>query len=111
MPQGFVSTRQIQTCFGKKLSAEAKGKKFTWDCEKELRETPNVRCLPTIVKLARSGKCSSKKINQTKKIIPPLYKGSRGGVYFYPGSLSIKTYVPPDARSYAITKYGPAKRR
>ena len=92
----FKSKRQLQTCFGKKLSAEAKGKKWSWNCEEWLRETPNPLCLPGMLGHSVKG-CRQLKSNE--KIISPVYTGARGGHYFL--AKGIKVYVPKDAIEYA----------
>jgi len=71
----FKSKRQLQTCFGRQLSAKAKGEKFTWDCREWLKN----------------------------KKISSMYEGPRGGLYFYAGGC--KVYVPSDAQKYVRKNY------
>jgi hypothetical protein len=99
----FKSRRQLATCFSRKLSAESKGKKWNWDCEEFLRVTPSPECLPSLK--GRPAKC--RKLKNGEKIITPIYKGKRGGHFFFAGG--VKVYVPKDAIEYAKKKYGYAE--
>lgn len=90
----FESVRQIQTCYGKQLSAKAKGKKFGWDCDEWLTKTVKPQCLPTMK--GEPKKC--RPLRNGEKVKSPVYEGPRGGMYFYVSG--IKVYVPKDARDY-----------
>lgn len=97
----FKSKRQLQTCFGKELSAKAKGKKSGWDCKKWLRETPSPQCLPSVE--GRPRKCvKCRPMRKGESIISPIYKGTRGGLYFFAGC--VKVYVPHDAKKFVLEK-------
>jgi len=100
----FKSKRQLQTCFGKQISAEAKGKKWTWRCGEWLKMTDNPDCLPTVVGHRRPVTC--RKIRQDEKIVSAVHRGSRGGYYFMAGG--VKVYVPKGNSNvaYAKKKYG-----
>lgn len=101
--KGFVSQRQLATCFSRQLSAESKGQKWNWDCKKNLFETPSPECLPSLK--GRSPKC--RKLRAGEKIITPIHQGTRGGYFFFAGG--VKVYVPKGAVAYAKKKYGVAK--
>lgn len=96
----FASTRQLQTCYGRRLSALAKGERPKWNCDEFLRATPASRCLPTVK--GKKGGC--RQLRKGEKLVSPFYRGSRGGLYFYAGG--VKVYVPADARAYVVKKYG-----
>jgi hypothetical protein len=95
----FASTRQLQTCYGRRLSALAKGQRPKWDCDEFLRATPRNACLPTV----KGKKGSCRPLRKGEKLISPFYRGSRGGLYFY--AAGVKVYVPADARSFVERKY------
>ena len=94
----FASKRQLQTCFGRRLSAEAKGKKTKWDCEKWLEETPAAACIPTVVGEPVEKTCRKRKRSASSKELHTYYRGGRGGIYFYAGGVVV--YVPQDAKAY-----------
>jgi len=98
----FKSQRQLATCFSRQISAEAKGKKWTWDCKEWLAETPNPKCLPSLK--GHHPKCRS--LRNGEKIVGPVYEGPKGGHFFFAGG--VKVYVPRGAGNaeYAIKKYG-----
>jgi hypothetical protein len=102
MPEGrgFVSKRQLATCFSRQLSAEAKGEKWNWDCLKNLKETPNPICLPSLK--GYPAKCRG--LYSGEKIVTPIYQGPRGGYFFL--AKGVKVYVPKNAIAYAKRKYG-----
>lgn len=102
--KGFLSQRQLATCFSRQLTAETKGVKWSWDCKKNLLETPDPRCLPSLVGHGSKHKCRTLKPNE--KIIGPIHKGPRGGYYFMAGD--VKVYVPRNKKviEHAIKKYG-----
>lgn len=95
----FNSIRQAQVCYGKRLSAQAQGKRWTWDCDEALRKTTN--CIPTSTttetttrhhKLCGPFRPSSQRI---------YYEGARGGIYFYADQdHKLKIYVPKNAKEY-----------
>jgi hypothetical protein len=99
----FTSIRQMQTCFGRRLSAKAKGKKVgSWDCDEFLRATPDAECLPTLVggiaNRPRTHSACRKRPRTTAPEISVYYRGARGGIYFYADGVAI--YVPKDAKAY-----------
>ncbi len=100
----FKSKRQLQTCFGRQLTAEAKGKTWKWNCQEFLAKTPSPGCLPTKKGSKVSSQCRKLKVGEA--IISPVYKGTRGGYYFYAGN--VKVYVPHgnETLKLAIKKYG-----
>jgi hypothetical protein len=98
--KGFVSQRQLATCFSRQLSAESKGKEWNWDCLKNLKETPAPRCLPSLKGFPK--KCRG--LKNGEKIVTPIYQGPKGGYFFLAGG--VKVYVPKDAIDYAKRKYG-----
>lgn len=102
MPEGkgFVSKRQLSTCFSRQLSTEAKGKKYNWDCLKNLKETYKPHCLPSLK--GYPAKC--RPLRNGEAIITPVYKGPKGGYFFI--AKGVKIYVPKDAIEYAKKKYG-----
>lgn len=97
----FKSKSQLRTCFSKEIKAKSKGQKWEWNCKEWLKETRNVNDLPE--KCCQDIHSSFKKSTNN---ISPIYKGKRGGHYFYVGN--IKIYVPNDKKSiaYATTIYG-----
>lgn len=97
----------MQTCYGKKIAAEAKGKKFGWDCDRWTKETPDPGCLPTLKGHSRPRAC--RKLRAGEKIVGPVHRGPRGGNYFM--VVDVKVYVPKGAINleYAKKKYGSAK--
>lgn len=97
----FKSKRQLQTCFGRQLSAEAKGSKWSWNCEEWLKATPNPLCLPSLKGHKVKG---CRPLRTDEKIISPVYQGLRGGYYFL--ARGVKVYVPKDAVTYAKKKFG-----
>lgn len=96
----FKSKRQLQTCFGQRLSAKAQGKSFSWDCDKWLEETPNPSCLPDIKDEKGSKKVSCRPMRKSEKIVGPIQQGARGGLYFMAGG--VKVYVPKDAKNFVL---------
>lgn len=101
----FKSKRQLATCFSRQLSAESKGVRWNWDCEKWLRITPSPECLPSLKgRPAPSTRCRNLKAGE--RIITPIHQGSRGGYFFFAGG--VKVYVPKEAVAYAKKKYGVA---
>jgi hypothetical protein len=87
----FKSKRQLQTCFGREISAKTKGKPLNWDCKKWLAETECPENLPTKVgQPSIAKKC--RKIRNGESIISPVYEGPKGGHYFIAGG--VKVYVP-----------------
>jgi hypothetical protein len=101
--QGFSSKSQLRTCYSKKLSAEAQGKKSSWDCDKSLQETPDPNCLPERVDGTQHLKCRT--MRKEEKITSKVYEGSKGGLYFY--AAGVKVYVPKDRQThdYVVEKY------
>lgn len=99
----FTSARQLQTCYGRRLSAKAKGQKWAWDCDGWTRETmalhPGVSldcALPTTAGGRRKQRC--RRLRKGEPIKSKLHRGKRGGLYFFVGG--VKVYVPPDARAW-----------
>ncbi|ALX27537.1 hypothetical protein GMAR_ORF163 [Golden Marseillevirus] len=81
----FKSKRQLQTCYGKRISALSNGEEWNWDCD-EWADCGKPKC---------SG---------------PLYRGPRGGLYFYVNK--VKVYVPNREKDkrYAIRTMGQPKK-
>lgn len=81
----FKSKRQLQTCYGKRISALARGEKWNWDCDEW-------------------AKCG------TKRCSGALYEGPNGGLYFY--VQGVKVYVPHGEaeRKYAVITMGQPKK-
>lgn len=100
----YTSKAQLRTCYSKKLSAEAKGKKSNWDCDEFLEATPNPTCLP---ERKGSPKKECRPLRKEEKIVSPVYIGAKGGLYFYAGG--VKIYVPKDAHDYVMKKYKPQR--
>lgn len=98
----YKSKRQLRTCFSRQLVAEATGKKWTWDCKEFLEKTESARCLPEQV----GGTHKCRPMRNGEKIISPVYKGPKGGYFFFAGG--VKVYVPKAATTYAKKKYGSA---
>lgn len=98
----FKSKRQLQTCFGRQLSAKAKGKKWNWDCQKFLSETPNPSCLPSMVGHEKPSPSRCRPMRKFEKVVGPIMKGAKGGLYFMAGG--VKVYVPKDAKNYATKR-------
>ena len=98
----YKSKRQLQTCFGRQITEESHGRKWTWDCEEFLKETKRPRCLPTL----KGGKEKCRPLRNGENIISPVYEGPRGGLYFYAGN--VKVYIPRGKleEQYAKKKYG-----
>lgn len=99
----FGSTRQVQTCFGRALSAKAQGKKpSSWKCIEWLKETPDAECLPTLVgEPAHKPKTHTvcrKRPRSSGPEISAYYRGARGGIYFYADGVVV--YVPANAKAY-----------
>ena len=94
----YTSEAQLRVCYSQKLLAEAKGQKWTWDCDEWLAKTPKcippLKGYPTRCKIVKTGEKSKSR----------LHEGARGGLYFYRGG--IKIYVPGAARTYALKKFG-----
>jgi hypothetical protein len=101
----FKSKRQLQTCFGREISAKAKGQSWSWDCKKWLEETDNPGCLPTLKGVPK--KC--RKLRNGEKVISPIYEGPKGGHFFIAGG--VKVYVPPGHAELKMAKkmYGTKK--
>lgn len=97
----FKSKRQLATCFSRELSAKSKGEKWTWNCEKWLKETPRPECLPS---LKGSKRKPCRQLKKGERIIGPVKTGSRGGKYFTVSGINI--YIPKGSLQYAIKKYG-----
>ena len=86
----FKNEKQLRVCFTKRLSAKARGKKWTWDCDEWLSKT------------SWGGNVSS------------YFEGAKGGIYYYVGKQ--KLYVPKDAQAYVrknfqVRKMGGSKER
>lgn len=91
----FSSIRQAQVCYGKRLSAEAKNKKWTWDCDEWLNKTRG--CIPTAVGSEKKKLCGP--FRPTKERV--YYVGARGGLYFYADrDKKLRIYVPKNAKAY-----------
>lgn len=76
-----------------------------WDCDKWLAETKNPQCLPSVKgKVGASGKC--RPMRKDEKIVSKIYRGSRGGHYFFVAG--VKVYVPRGEKNleWAKKKYG-----
>jgi hypothetical protein len=100
----FKSKSQLRTCYGQKLSAEARGKKSSWDCDEFLEATPDPSCLPERVG-DQAGQCRS--LRKNERVVSPVYVGPRGGLYFYVAG--VRVYVPKDAEThdYVTRTYRP----
>lgn len=96
----FRSQRQLATCYSKKISTESKGRKWTWDCDEWLQSTPDPGCLPSLKGYPPKRKCRN--IRNGEKIVGPVYKGPRGGYYFFAGG--VKVYVPKGDSNIAYAK-------
>lgn len=85
----FKNFRQLQTCFGRQISAESRKIPFTWNC----KEWAEQGC----------------KKHRRKECISGLFIGPQNGLYFYVDG--VKVYVPKGERErkYAIQKYGQPK--
>jgi len=102
----FTSQSQMSTCFSKQIIAKSKGKKWSWNCETWLSETPDPACLP--YKKGGHPRAKCRKLKPNEKIISPIFKGSRGGHYFY--AANVKVYIPKGDENlkYAKKMYGSA---
>jgi hypothetical protein len=100
----FKSKSQLRTCYGQKLTAEAQGKKSSWDCDEFLEATPDTSCLPERVGDA-GGRCRT--LRKDERVISPVYVGPRGGLYFYVAG--VRVYVPKDREThdYVMRAYKP----
>lgn len=98
----FSSKRQLQTCFGRSLSAKAKGKKFNWDCKEWLAKTPDAECLPDMKggspNKAETHATCRKRPRASGPEISQYYRGARGGLYFYADR--VRVYVPANAKDF-----------
>ena len=99
----FKSKRQLQTCFGRQLSAKAKGKKWTWNCKEFLRVTKKPCSLPTMKGKSSGTSSGCRSLKKGERLVSPFYAGARGGLYFYAGG--VKVYVPKDAREYVMSNH------
>lgn len=69
----FKSKSQLRTCYGRR----PKG----WDCDKWLKETPSVCCLPEKKGLPVKSRCMSEK-KDGNRTITNIQTGARGGRFF-----------------------------
>jgi len=103
----FKSRSQLRTCYGKKITAEAKGEVPKWDCKTWLDETPNPTCLPN-----RLGEPPSKNCRELKKEELGEHEwhiGRRGGLYRFISG--IKIYAPKDqqVQEYILKTFKPTE--
>ncbi len=97
----FTSKRQLATCYSRRISAKAAGKKWTWNCDEFLDHTQDPMCLPSVKGSSRpTPKCRN--LKKGEKVISPVYVGARGGVYFYVAG--VKVYVPKGKINIAYAK-------
>lgn len=66
----FASAKQLRTCYGTKQKG--------WDCQKSLKKTDSVCCLPE--KSGQTPKCNKKK-SEIKRSVTKVQTGPRGGRY------------------------------
>lgn len=92
----FTSTRQAQVCYGKRLTARAQNKRWSWDCDEWLAKTRG--CIPT-EKYGSSKHTLCGPFRPNPEAV--YYEGARGGLYFYADrDRKLKIYVPKQAKAY-----------
>jgi hypothetical protein len=100
----FKSKSQLGQCF----SNEIKKKGHTsWNCEDWLSETPNPTCLPH--RLGDPIPKSCRSLRKGEETVGPVYRGPRGGYYFF--AKGVKVYIPKGQGNikYAQEKWGAKK--
>src|SRR5687768_6339182 len=100
----FRSKAQLRLCYAKQWLARAKGKASSWDCDKGVRETANVECLPNLLlatERKEASECTRGRKLRGDDLVPArVYVGKRGGVFHYVAGM--KLYVPKPAQAYAL---------
>lgn len=103
----FSSRSQMSVCYKKQIAARSRGKETGWNCDVWLAETPDPACLP--YRKGGHPKTKCRNLKPGEKMISPIYKGARGGYYFY--TAGVKVYIPKGNKELAYAKktYGFAK--
>lgn len=88
----FKSKRQLRTCYGTQAQRNSR-----WNCDRWLKETPSVCCLPE----RKGGKVKSRCMRKGERVKGPIQTGPRGGRFFVitekdsRGKVcDIKVYIP-----------------